>query len=197
MLEYGGHPAEVLVAHGAAGPGGTMPAAGKEGCAGRFHLGGGGGGGDGAPRLCHQGADGGLGAAPGESGQASDEGRSRELWCEMNAVTLEILAETDGVDAAEAAAARAELGDGERLGGDVLKTLRAYSFSPQGRDLYEAGHVTGCREVAVGQDPFKWDKSSRRLAFLGVGVEADDKACYPRARMAMMEIGRRDRPKCL
>ena len=52
--------------------------------------------------------------------------------------------------------------------------------------------MTGCREVAVGQDPFKWDKSSRRLAFLGVGAEADDKACYPRARMAMMEIGRRE-----
>ena len=59
---------------------------------------------------------------------------TRELWCEMNAVTLERLAETDGVDAAVAAAARAELGDGERLEGDVLRTLRAYTFSPQGRD---------------------------------------------------------------
>ena len=53
---------------------------------------------------------------------------TREFWCEINAVTLEILGETDGVDAAVAAAARAELRDGERLGGDVLRTLRAYSF---------------------------------------------------------------------
>ena len=117
---------------------------------------------------------------------------TREVWCEMNATTLEILAETDGVNPVVAAAASADLRDGQRMEGDGIRVVRAYTFAPQGRDLYEAGHITGCREMAVGGDPFKWDKQSRRLAFLMMGAECDDRACYPRARMAMTEVGRRE-----
>ena len=52
------------------------------------------------------------------------------------------------------------------------------------------GTFMGCRETAVGGDPFKWNKQDRRMAFQGVGGEYDDMVAFPRARMAMMEAGR-------
>ena len=49
-------------------------------------------------------------------------------------------------------------------------TLRlAYKNCEKGRDLIEAGHVTGAREYAVGTDPFKWSKRVRECALEGGG----------------------------
>jgi hypothetical protein len=116
---------------------------------------------------------------------------TREVWCSMNANVLEALAEGAGVSPAVARTAASDLRKGERTeGGDVVRVVRGYTFAPLGRDLYEAGHLMGCRETAVGGDPFKWNKQDRRMAFQGVGGEYDDMTAFPRARMAMMEAGR-------
>ena len=116
---------------------------------------------------------------------------TREVWCSMNANVLEALAEGAGVNPAVARTAASDLRKGERTeDGDVVRVVRGYTFAPLGRDLYEAGHLMGCRETAVGGDPFKWNKQDRRMAFQGVGGEYDDMVAFPRARMAMMEAGR-------
>ena len=65
-----------------------------------------------------------------------------------------------------------------------------YQYSDLGRDLFEAGHVSGSREYATGLDPFKWPKELREAAFLGTGIEYDDEAAYTRARAAMAPQGR-------
>ena len=59
-----------------------------------------------------------------------------------------------------------------------------YVHSELGRDLREAGHVTGGRLYARGVDPFKWAKAFRRAAMHGAW-EADDSACFATARQAM------------
>jgi hypothetical protein len=112
------------------------------------------------------------------------------VWCSMNANVLEALAEGEGVNPEVARTAASDLRKGERTEGDVVRGVRGYAFAPLGRDMYEAGHLMGCRETAVGGDPFKWGKADRRMAFQGVGGEYDDMAAFPRARMAMMEAGR-------
>ena len=65
-----------------------------------------------------------------------------------------------------------------------------YQFSQLGRDLITAGHISGCREQAIGVDPFKFPAEIRQAAFDGMGWEADDNAAYPRARVAMVAEGR-------
>ena len=78
---------------------------------------------------------------------------------------------------------------------EILKTARhvrdgvvrhriTYVHSELGRDMVEAGHVTGCRLSARGPDPFKWDTRLREAALHGAW-NADDTACYPTARQAM------------
>ena len=59
-----------------------------------------------------------------------------------------------------------------------------YVHSELGRDLREAGHVTGGRLYARGVDPFEWAKAFRRAAMHGAW-EADDSACFATARQAM------------
>ena len=63
-----------------------------------------------------------------------------------------------------------------------------YGHSELGRDLVEAGHVTGCRISARGPDPFKWETKLRTAALHGAW-NADDTACYPTARQAMTGMG--------
>lgn len=78
---------------------------------------------------------------------------------------------------------------------EIMKSARAvrpgvvryrvqYTHSDLGRDLLDAGHVTGCRLSAVGPDPFKW-ATEFRVAALHGSWNADDTACYPTARQAM------------
>ena len=76
------------------------------------------------------------------------------------------------------------------MGDGYIRVLRTYTFSELGRDLYEAGHVAGSREYAVGDEPFKWSCDERAMAYHGLGHECDDSAAYPRARMAMTAAGR-------
>ena len=72
--------------------------------------------------------------------------------------------------------------------------LRTYTFSELGRDLYEAGHVAGSREYAVGDEPFKWSCDERAMAYHGLGHECDDSAAWrqvqrwPRGIVAMREL---------
>ena len=66
----------------------------------------------------------------------------------------------------------------------------AYKHCERGRDLIEAGHITGAREYAIGIDPFKWSKPVRACALEGVGVGMDDNAAYMRIRMALVDTGR-------
>ena len=66
----------------------------------------------------------------------------------------------------------------------------AYKHCERGRDLIEAGHITGAREYAIGVDPFKWSKRVRACALEGVGVGMDDNAAYMRIRMALVDTGR-------
>ena len=77
----------------------------------------------------------------------------------------------------------------------ILKTARAvkdgvvryrvtYGHSELGRDLIEAGHVTGSRVSARGPDPFKWETGLRTAALHGAW-SFDDTACYSTARQAM------------
>ena len=66
----------------------------------------------------------------------------------------------------------------------VVRYRITYGHSELGRDLVEAGHVTGCRISARGPDPFKWETKLRTAALHGAW-NADDTACYPTARQAM------------
>ena len=62
----------------------------------------------------------------------------------------------------------------------------AYKYSDKGRDLYEAGHIVGSREYAVGADPFRWPEELRTRVMAGRGAEGDDASAFPRARRAMV-----------
>ena len=72
-----------------------------------------------------------------------------------------------------------------RVDDRVARLRLHYRHSELGRDLLEAGHVTGSRVYAAGMDPFKWPRAMRAAAFDGMGVEYDDNAAFPRARAAM------------
>ena len=65
-----------------------------------------------------------------------------------------------------------------------------YTWSAVGMDLFEAGYISGSREYAKGEDPFKWPKDLRQAAFKGLGVDFDDSAAFPTARAAMVPVGR-------
>ena len=62
----------------------------------------------------------------------------------------------------------------------------AYKYSEKGRDLYEAGHIAGSREYAVGADPFRWPEELRTRVMAERGAEGDDASAFPRARRAMV-----------
>ena len=65
-----------------------------------------------------------------------------------------------------------------------------YRMCEKGRDLFEAGHITGAREYAIGLDPFKWRKEMRHAIMRGHAVEYDDSAAFVRVRMKLVEAGR-------
>ena len=87
------------------------------------------------------------------------------------------------------AEAALEIGGAAQWGAGVDGTGRiriAYKYSDKGRDLYEAGHITGSREYAVGADPFRWPEELRNRVMAGRGAEGDDASAFPRARRAMV-----------
>ena len=65
-----------------------------------------------------------------------------------------------------------------------------YRHSALGQDLMDAGHVTASREYAVGIDPFKLPREIRDAALENMGWAMDDNAAFPRARIAMVPVGR-------
>ena len=66
-----------------------------------------------------------------------------------------------------------------------------YKFSAVGERLWEAGHVLGSREYAIGFDPFKnWGRTLRHIALNRFGYDFDDAAAYPTASLFMIEEGR-------
>ena len=66
----------------------------------------------------------------------------------------------------------------------------SYTYSSLGRDLFEAGHVTGGREITMDDaDPFKWPTPWRDLATTGLGASFDDCAAFPTIRCAMVPCG--------
>ena len=77
-----------------------------------------------------------------------------------------------------------------RKGDGTGKVRLAYKYSEKGRDLFEAGHITGSREYATGADPFRWPEAIRAKVLAGRGAEGDDASAFPRARKAMVPEGR-------
>eukprot|EP00966_Prymnesium_polylepis_P159779 3692935-Prymnesium_polylepis.1 len=71
-----------------------------------------------------------------------------------------------------------------------MRIQLVYQHSQLGRDLLDAGHVTASREYARGVDPFKMPKAIREAALDGLGWAMDDNEAYPRARIAMVPVGR-------
>ena len=80
---------------------------------------------------------------------------------------------------------RAMLRTGRTCGDGRMRYRLEYRHSELGRDLMEAGHVRDSRVYVKGADPFKWARPLRRAALHGVW-EADDTACFPTARQAMV-----------
>ena len=73
----------------------------------------------------------------------------------------------------------------------VARLRVEYTYASIGRDLVEAGHLTGAREMAIGLDPFKgWQRELRGAAFHDMGHECDDKAAYPTAMKHMVPTSR-------
>ena len=57
-----------------------------------------------------------------------------------------------------------------------------YQWSPLGRTLVGAGHITGCRDMAQGrEDPFKHSKILRCQALSKFGFDFDDAGSWPRS----------------
>ena len=67
----------------------------------------------------------------------------------------------------------------------IARVRLKYHYLNTGRSLWEAGHITGCRKMVRGVDPFRWPKEMREAALGGMGAEFDDKSCYPVAWRAM------------
>ena len=88
-----------------------------------------------------------------------------------------------------AQAAAALMKQARRVSSGVARVRLQYYYPEMGRSLYEAGHITGCREMVRGVDPFKWPKGLRNAAIGAIGAEYDDAACYPTAWRAMRGAG--------
>ena len=61
-----------------------------------------------------------------------------------------------------------------------------FKHSALGRDLQEAGHITGSREWAGGEDPFKNPKDIGRAAWARIGEGFDDASAYQQIKIALM-----------
>ena len=136
---------------------------------------------------------------------------TRELWCEINTEALDRIAR----GASEAAKGK-ESGEGEeeernareswsttvqedaielsqrvvREANGVGRIRLAYHYSEKGRDLFEAGHITGSREYVTGADPFRWPEYLKSRVLGGRGAEGDDASAFPKARRAMIPGGK-------
>jgi len=88
-----------------------------------------------------------------------------------------------------AQAAAALMKQAKRVSSGVARIRLQYYYPETGRSLYEAGHITGCREMVRGVDPFKWPKGLRNAAIGAIGAEYDDASCYPTAWRAMRGTG--------
>ena len=69
--------------------------------------------------------------------------------------------------------------------GTVAELRLRYKHSELGRDLLDAGHVTGSREYAEGSDPFKTPKGVRTAAWATMGEGFDDNSAYQRIKIAL------------
>jgi ribonuclease HI len=120
---------------------------------------------------------------------------THELDCDIDIRGLEAYLESNGGKAMGAG------GQTQRQAAEkLLKTARQvdettarirleYHYSETGRNLWEAGHITGSREMTRGPDPFRWPKQMREAALAAIGAEFDDKSCYPVAWRAMRGSG--------
>ena len=88
-----------------------------------------------------------------------------------------------------AQAAAALMKQAKRVSSGVARVRLQYYYPETGRSLCEAGHITGCREMVRGVDPFKWPKGLRNAAIGAIGAEYDDASCYPTAWRAMRGTG--------
>ena len=87
-------------------------------------------------------------------------------------------------------AAEAAMKQATKVTDGIARLRLEYRYSDTGRALWEAGHVTGSREMSSGShDPFKWSKDMRGAALGSLGAEMDDKSCYPTAWRAMRGTG--------
>ena len=107
---------------------------------------------------------------------------------------------------------QAESSDGKKKGGTYRKHAKAmmrairpqpgpdedvawvtiqWKLSALGERLWEAGHVCGSREYAVGFDPFKsWGRKLKCIALSRFGYDFDDAAAYPTASLFIIDEGR-------
>ena len=77
--------------------------------------------------------------------------------------------------------------DSCRIGISGATSLRLdFRHSALGRDMIEAGHITGSREYAKGVDPFKGPKDMHRAAWAKEGAGFDDATAYQRIKVALM-----------
>ena len=119
-----------------------------------------------------------------------------ELDCDVNSAALRRYVVAHGTERiggtrrTVAMAVELLLRGATRVREGVARVRLRYHHSHLGRDLYEAGHISGSRVYARGQDPFKWPREMRAAAFHQMGAEYDDAGAYPRARAAMVPIGR-------
>ena len=79
----------------------------------------------------------------------------------------------------------------KRKATSVLATFESrtvsYRYSSLGAALVNAGFVAKSREYPLEVEPFKSPKLVRKIAFRDVGVDTDDSACYPHARLYLLK----------
>ena len=64
-------------------------------------------------------------------------------------------------------------------------------LKPLAERLVASGHITTCREYAIGTDPFKkWGRVIRGVALGKFGDEMDDEASFPTAGAHLIPVGR-------
>ena len=120
-------------------------------------------------------------AGPGQESLGEGVGRGR-------GATVRSVAEM--VQALRQAVEQTEDGEPECDGEGHWRLKVAYKHCKRGRDMIEAGHITGAREYAIGIDPFKWNRRVRGAALKGVATGLDDNAAYIRIRMALVAEGK-------
>ena len=119
--------------------------------------------------------------------EATREGRAagHELDCDIDTGALKEYLRENGDRKVGAGgqtyrqAVEALMKQARRTEGGGARVRLRYYYPDTGRSLWEAGHITGCREMVKGVDPFRWPKGLREAALGTMGSEFDDKTCYP------------------